>query len=72
MQLYKTIYQALDHDKEIRAVICDISKAFDRVWHAGLIHKLAEAGLSGAVLSWFRETNKRQKDCIWKQRALYG
>ena len=30
-----------------RAVALDISKAFDRVWHAGLIHILMSYGISG-------------------------
>ena len=32
-----------------RAVILDISKAFDRVWHAGLLHKPKSYGVSGQV-----------------------
>ena len=34
-------------------VFCDISKAFDRVWHAGLLHKLKSIGISGDLLKWF-------------------
>jgi hypothetical protein len=33
------IYSAFDAGKEVRVVFLDISKAFDRVWHAGLIKK---------------------------------
>ena len=29
----------------------DISKAFDRVWHAGLLHKLKFSGISGQIFS---------------------
>lgn len=52
--LYNTFCQALDSGKEVRVVFCDISKAFDRVWHAGLIHKLESAGVTGEVLAWFK------------------
>ena len=32
-----------------RAVALDISKAFDRDWHAGLLHKLKSYGISGQI-----------------------
>ena len=51
--LYNTFCQALDSGKEVRVVFCDISKAFERMWHAGLIHKLRAAGISGQILKWF-------------------
>ena len=31
------------------AVALDISKVFDRVWHAGLLHKLRSYGISGQI-----------------------
>ena len=33
-------------------VFCDISKAFDRVWHKGLLFKLQEHGITGKLLEW--------------------
>ena len=51
--LYNTFCQALDSGKEVRAVFCDISKAFDRVWHVGLLHKLRAAGVKEEILNWF-------------------
>ena len=35
---------------DTRGVFLDISKAFDRVWHDGLIFKLKSYGISGNVL----------------------
>ena len=44
-------------------VFCDISKAFDRVWHQGILLKLQATGVTGNLLSWFRSylSNRRQK-----------
>ncbi len=51
--LYNDICKALDDGKEVRAVFCDISKAFDRVWHRGLLYKLSSMGVRGPLLDWF-------------------
>ena len=61
--LYNTFCQALDSGKEVRAVFCDISKAFDRVWHRGLIRKLLAAGVTGEALAWFTNylANRKQR-----------
>ena len=56
---YNEICQALDGGKEVRAVFCDISKAFDRVWHRGLIHTLSSLGIRGHLLNLsFRQKTK--------------
>ena len=47
------IYEALEEGSEMRAVFLDISKAFDRVWHRGLIAKLRSIGVEGNLLNWF-------------------
>ena len=36
--LYHFLAKALDEKKEVNIVFCDISKAFDRVWHKGLLY----------------------------------
>ena len=45
--------EAGDRGKEVRAVFCDVSKAFDRVWHRGLLYKLSGIGCSNPVVKWF-------------------
>ena len=52
--MFNTFCQALDEGKEVRSVFCDISKAFDRVWHRGLIAKLKRYGICGPLLNWFQ------------------
>ena len=55
VEIYNTFCQALDEGKEVRAIFCDISKAFDRVWHKGLLFKLNSVGISGSLLQWFTD-----------------
>jgi hypothetical protein len=47
--------KALDEGKEIRVIFFDISKAFDRVWHRGLLFKLKKMGIVGNLLLWFKD-----------------
>ena len=54
IDLYDTFAKAIDDGKEIRVIFCDISKAFDRVWHEGLLFKLRRMGISGTLLEWFK------------------
>jgi hypothetical protein len=50
--IYNTIITNLDLGKDVRFIFCNISKAFDRVWHSGLIFKLQKYGICGHVLKW--------------------
>ena len=43
------IARAFNRSGAARAVALDISKAFERVWHAGLLHKLKSYGISGKI-----------------------
>ena len=43
------IARAFNRSGATRAVALDISKAFDRVWHAGLLHKRKSYGISGQI-----------------------
>ena len=37
----------------MRVVYCDITKAFDKVYHPALLYKLRKAGICGSLLEWF-------------------
>ena len=43
------IARAFNRSGATRAVALDISKAFDRVWHAGILHKPKSYGISGQI-----------------------
>ena len=43
------IVRAFNRSGATRAVAVDISKAFDRVWHADLLHKGKSFGISGHI-----------------------
>jgi hypothetical protein len=52
VEMYHNFCRAVSDGKEIRIVFCDVSRAFDRVWHRGLIFKLEKCGISGSLLAW--------------------
>ena len=60
------IHQAFENAKslEVRAVFLDISKAFDKVWHAGLIFKLKQNGTSGNLVKLFENYLNNRKQCV--------
>ena len=45
------IFEAFESYDEVRAVFLDMSKAFDKVWHEGLIFKLRQNGINGRALT---------------------
>jgi hypothetical protein len=46
------IYRALEEGKEICLVFLDVFKAFDHVWHSGLLHKTRCMGVEGRLFDW--------------------
>ncbi|MEW8546519.1 MAG: reverse transcriptase family protein, partial [Candidatus Thiodiazotropha sp.] len=52
IDIYNQICQSFDSKQYTCMVFCDISKAFDRVWHKGLLFKLEQNGIKGGLLKW--------------------
>ena len=64
--LNDSIRKSVDQKHDVRAVFLDLSKAFDRVWHRGLLFKLKQLGISGPLLSWIESylSNRHQRVVI--------
>ena len=64
--IYDVIMKNLDIGKDVRFIFCDISKAFDRVWHRGLLYKLRKYGIKGNLLTWFGSylSDRKQRVCM--------
>ena len=65
LYLINEIHEAFDDPKsfEVRAVFLDISKAFDKMWHDGLICKLKQNWISGSLIKLFGNDlhNRKQR-----------
>ena len=55
LELHDQLSRSLHKQMLTKVIICDISKAFDRVWHAGLLEKLKSKGIQGGLLKCFRD-----------------
>ena len=59
---------------EVRSVFLDISKAFDKVWHEGLIYKIKSMGVSGQLLNLLENylTNRLQRVLLNGQNSAWA
>ena len=74
IEIYHEFCRSAEAGKEIRVIFLDISKAFDRVWHSGLLYKLKLAGINGDLLEWFKNylSNRYQRVVINGQHSEWG
>ena len=57
----------LNMSREVRHVFLDMSKAFDKVWHEGLLFKLTQNGIFGQILNLLTSyLDKRITACFIK------
>ena len=55
IDIYHQLSLSYDKKESSCIVFCDISKAFDRVWHDGLIFKLRQYGIIGKLNIWIKD-----------------
>ena len=74
VELYHEFCKGVSNGKEVRVIFCDISKAFDRVWHNGLIFKLEQNGICGSVLTWLKHylKDRKQHVLVNGQQSIWG
>ena len=68
------IYKSFDANPslEVRGVFLDISKAFDRVWHDGLLYKLSLLGICGRYLIQSFLNNRLQRVVLNDQSSKWS
>ena len=74
VSMYHIFAEALDNKKDVRLVFCDVTAAFDRVWHTGLLHKLYNIGIRGNLLLWFEDylSNRTQRVVLQGVSSSWG
>ena len=59
-----SVLSILEAGEEVDVVYLDLAKAFDKVDHNVLLHKMFHLGIRGKVLSWLREFLKNRKQAV--------
>ena len=76
LSVVHSIYLDFDYNPslEVRGNFLDISKAFDKVWHGGLLYKLESFGISGNLLKLFHSclNNRQQRVVLNGQYSLWA
>ena len=58
------IYSSFDEGLEVRSVLLDISKAFDKVWHDDIFFKLTQNGISKNLLNLLHDILNERKQRV--------
>ena len=76
LSIVNSIFTAFDCNPplDVRSVYLDISKAFDRVWHEGLIFKLRRCGVSDKPLLLIQSflTDRKQRTVLNGKTSKWG
>ena len=70
LQMHSSILISLEWKEMSCFVFCDFLKAFDKVWHRGLLHKLKAYGINVNLLDWFHHyLNERKQRVVFKDAS---
>ena len=63
--IFTTTYVKTLGDKQYACMVfCDISKAFDRAWHKGLLFKLKQNGIKGDIFYGYLTIQKNENNML--------
>ena len=67
------VFQSFDEGFEVRSIFLDISKAFVKIWHKGLIFKLSQNGISGSLLNILSDflSDRKQRVVLNGQKSTW-
>ena len=68
--IYNDLCKAHDQKITTQAIYFDISKAFDRVWHSGLLKKLDAIGIRGNMLYFLKNYLSCRRQCVSLKGSL--
>ena len=73
IEIYNTVVSNMDDGLSTRFVFCDMSKAFDKVWHEALLIKLRSYGVTGNLLRWIANylNNRMQRVIVNNNTSEY-
>ena len=74
LSLVHEIHENFDCGLEVRSIYLDMSKAFDKVWHEGLIFKLKQNGIERKLLNLFSNylANRKQRVVLNGMESNWG
>ena len=61
IEIYDKICKSFGNREYTWMIFCDVSQTFDRVWHAGLIHKLQAYGFMVKIADWLKKYLSNRK-----------
>ena len=69
LEIYHNICMNLESKENTCLVFCDVSKAFDRVWHKGLVVKLRAHGIRDQLLTFLENYLSNRIQCVFVNNA---